>query len=60
MGDRSEIPRYNREWHLTIESSTLAKRFQRFLDHDYETAVSAQESAAAEPATEPTKQEGTR
>lgn len=48
--DRSEIPRYNREWHLVIESPTLSKRFQRFLDHDYETAVTVAEAAALEEA----------
>lgn len=49
--DRSEIPRYNREWHLVIENPTLAKRFQRFLDHDFETAASAPEAAELEAAT---------
>jgi hypothetical protein len=51
--DRREIPRYNREWHLVIENATLAKRFQRFLDHDFETAASSPEAAVLEAAPAP-------
>jgi hypothetical protein len=51
--DRGEIPRYNREWHLVIENATLAKRFQRFLDYDFETAASAPEAATLEAAPAP-------
>jgi hypothetical protein len=44
--DRQLIPRYNREWHVVCESAVLAKRFQRFLDHDFETASTTEEAAA--------------
>jgi hypothetical protein len=54
--DRSEIRRYNREWHLVIDSAPLAKRFQRFLDHDFETAAMAQEAALLEAAPTPATQ----
>ena len=43
--DRQLIPKYNREWHVVCENATLAKRFQRFLDHDFETAATAEEAA---------------
>ena len=51
--DRGEIPHYNREWHLVIENAPLAKRFQRFLDYDFETALSAPEAATLEAAPAP-------
>ena len=52
--DRQLISRYNREWHVVCESPVLAKRFQRFLDHDFETASTAEEAAieAAPPLPE--------
>lgn len=52
--DRQLISRYNREWHVVCESPVLAKRFQRFLDHDFETASMAEEAAieAAAPLPE--------
>ena len=43
--DRQLISRYNREWHVVCENPTLAKRFQVFLDHDFETAVTTEEAA---------------
>jgi hypothetical protein len=43
--DRQLIARYNREWHVVCENPTLAKRFQVFLDHDFETASTAEEAA---------------
>ena len=43
--DRQLISRYNREWHVVCESPLLAKRFQVFLDHDFETAVTTEEAA---------------
>jgi hypothetical protein len=46
--DRQLIQRYNREWHMLCENTTLAQRFQRFLDHDFETAFSAEEAAPVE------------
>ncbi len=45
--DRQLISRYNREWHVVCENATLAKRLQRFLDHDFETATSGDEMEAA-------------
>lgn len=45
--DRQLIPRYNREWHVVCQNALLAKRIQRFLDHDFETASVAEEAAAA-------------
>ncbi len=43
--DRQLISRFNREWHVVCESPVLAKRFQVFLDHDFETAATAEEAA---------------
>jgi hypothetical protein len=48
--DRQLIPRYNREWHVVCESPVLAKRFQRFLDHDFETALMTEELVEIEAA----------
>jgi hypothetical protein len=48
--DRRLIARYNREWHLVVESSELAETFQRYLRHDFETAHAAPEEAAEEAA----------
>ena len=44
--DRQLISRYNREWHVVCDSPVLAKRFQRFLDHDFETSSTSEEAAA--------------
>ena len=43
--DRQLITRFNREWHVVCENPLLAKRFQVFLDHDFETASTAEEAA---------------
>lgn len=43
--DRQLISRFNREWHVVCESPLLAKRFQVFLDHDFETAATTEEAA---------------
>jgi len=43
--DRQLITRFNREWHVVCENPTLAKRFQVFLDGDFETAASGEEAA---------------
>src|ERR1051326_2305162 len=50
--DRQLITRFNREWHVVCENSTLAKRFQVFLDGDFDTA-SSEEEAALIPETMP-------
>jgi hypothetical protein len=47
--DRHLIPRYNREWHAVVESEDLAECFRRYLQHDFETAEEAPESAEAVP-----------
>lgn len=46
--DRQLISRYNREWHVVCDSPLLAKRFQVFLDHDFETAATTEEAAISE------------
>lgn len=43
--DRQLIPKYNREWHVVCDNALLAKRFQKFLDHDFDTASTAEEAA---------------
>jgi hypothetical protein len=43
--DRQLITRFNREWHVTCENALLAKRFQVFLDHDFDTAATEEEAA---------------
>jgi len=43
--DRQLITRFNREWHVVCESPLLAKRFQVFLDGDFETASTEEEAA---------------
>ncbi len=43
--DRQLITRFNREWHVVCENPQLAKRFQVFLDHDFETASTEEEAA---------------
>jgi len=43
--DRQLISRFNREWHVVCENPQLAKRFQVFLDHDFETASTEEEAA---------------
>lgn len=51
--DRKLIPRFNREWHVVVENATLAKRFQRFLDFDFDTASTEIEAAVLPPAALP-------
>lgn len=52
--DRTQIPKFNREWHVVVENATLAKHFQRFLEHDFDTASAPEDEAAlAEAATVP-------
>jgi hypothetical protein len=42
--DRTQLPRFNREWHAVVESPALAKRFRVFLEHDFRVAnVAAEE-----------------
>jgi hypothetical protein len=43
--DRKLIPRYNREWHVVVDNPALAKRFERYLEFDFETASSEPEAA---------------
>lgn len=43
--DRADIPRYNREWHAVVDCPALAKKFQKYLEHDFVTARSGPESA---------------
>lgn len=43
--DRQLITRFNREWHVVCESPLLAKRFQVFLDGDFDTASTEEEAA---------------
>lgn len=48
--DRRRIPEFNREWHVVIENAPLARRFQRFLEADFETASTQPEAAVLEAA----------
>lgn len=41
--DRDLMRDYNREWHAVIEHSGLAKTFERYLRHDFETAEAEEE-----------------
>lgn len=45
--DRREIPRYNREWHVVVECAELARKFQKYLEHDFRTARASPEAEAA-------------
>ncbi|TFW57804.1 hypothetical protein CT676_27770 [Bradyrhizobium sp. MOS001] len=50
--DRQQMPRYNREWHVVVENTALAKRFQGYLEYDFEIAsapVDEKEVAAPMP-----------
>ncbi len=47
------IARFNREWHVVIESPSLAKTFQVFLEHDFKTAKAPLHERAAAPIQAP-------
>ncbi len=43
--DRDLIRDYNREWHAVVEHPGLAETFERYLQHDFETAEAEEEGA---------------
>ncbi len=51
--DLDEMLRYNREWHIIVENPTLARRFERFLQHDFDTASNLPEAGLLEAAALP-------
>lgn len=50
---RNGIRRYNREWNVVVEHEGLARTFERFLDHDFETAQVEEELPALAEAPMP-------
>ena len=42
--DRDQMRDYNREWHAVVEDPGLAKTFERYLRHDFETAETEEEA----------------
>jgi hypothetical protein len=46
--DRTQLARYNREWHVVVENEELAKIFKTYLEGDFQTASSTDEAAMAE------------
>ncbi|UPT99443.1 phospholipase D-like domain-containing protein [Bradyrhizobium barranii subsp. apii] len=47
--DRQQMARYNREWHVVVENVELAKRFQGYLDYDFQVASEKMEEEEAAP-----------
>ncbi|HKQ12508.1 MAG TPA: phospholipase D-like domain-containing protein [Steroidobacteraceae bacterium] len=52
--DRREIARYNREWHVIVESPELAKVFKTYLLGDFATASEPEEVGIVAEAAVPT------
>ena len=42
--DRDQMRDYNREWHAVVEHPGLARTFERYLRHDFETAETEEEA----------------
>jgi hypothetical protein len=45
---RPRMADYNRDWHIVVESQSLAETFRLYLRHDFETADTFPESVAVE------------
>src|SRR5215207_5034483 len=51
--DVSLMARFNREWHIVVDSAPLAKTFQLYLEHDFDTAKAPLDEAAPAPLAGP-------
>ena len=51
--DVSLMARFNREWHVVVDSPALAKTFQLYLEHDFDTAKAPLDEAASAPLAGP-------